>query len=776
MASEVRLTDGQFDFSGGVDSSKVPLLTSPLNPNGLARNKLAWLVNGTVRGGGIAQRGGWQPLCTVSDGTKLYQGGIMYETEPLGLLNPYLMLAIGGEIFLVRVDSNNAVQPITNQRWNAALPQAFFVQGERFVVIQVGDFVTNPIIWDGAVMSRSVGIISPFNVPGPYPLGQLPFNEIPPGGAMSYYMGRIWYEQPDGRSYAAGDIVGSHASGTAGPYNYTDSILHVTESPLAFGGDGFKLPSQAGNIRAINYPIALDTTLGEGPLFVWTSKQVYALTVPVDRTAWIATTINSQPLQRVVMNQAGAVGERSIVAVNGDLWYQSLDPAIRTFLMALRYFETWGNTPASNPINRILAGNNRALMHLASAMAFNSRMFQGVLPVQTAVGVACQSIAVMDMDPLSTLDDQKPPVWEGSHEGLNWLQFFTGNFGGLERAFGVVQSQVDGSIQVWENSDGFLRDNGDNRITTYIEFPQFDWGGFPRAQGGGPFELKRLDGLDLWVDQVIGTVDFTLQFRVDDDTCLYDWSTKQICAARSSLEDANATATSYPPTPYYQQFKVPLTFGPPVRPPCGVASGRPVNYGYRFQPILTIKGTCRVRAYHIHAIPKATAPFTGQVCSPFFGPVTTATGPAPAPPPPPVFVGYQAKNWAAALAQMVVPPAATCPSTKPAWGGLFTNQIAGVPSGFPNWYFLGQSIGGLKAAGDETPGYPGNDWQDNDCYTELAWDGLIWTFFVFSTCCNSIWIGTSAGASATDPSGLYVVHPSSPSANPASITVAALFQ
>lgn len=789
MPSDTRLTDGQFDFSGGVDSSKTPLLASTVNPKGLARNKLAWLVNGTVRGGPIAQRGGWQPVCTISDGTKLYQGGIVYDQEPLGLLNPYLLLAVGGEILQVRLDTDNSVINLTQASsvpaFNGTIPQSFFVQGERFAVIQPGDFATLPLIWDGAVLTQSPGIISPQNVPGAYPLGQTPFNGLPAGGPMVYYMGRIWYVQPDGRSYAAGDIVGSRASGTA-PYFYTDSILRVTESPLALGGDGFRLPGMAGNIRALSYPVALDTALGEGPLFIFTSKQIYCLTVPVDRTAWIATTADSQPLQRVVMNNNGAVGERTIVAVNGDLWYQSLDPAIRSFFMALRYFQTWGNTPVSNPVNRVLAGNDRNLMHLASAMQFNSRMFQGVLPVMTSVGVACQSVAVMDMDPLSTLDEQEPPEWEGTHEGLNWLQFFTGDFGGRERAFAVVQSQVDGTMQLWEYADGVLRDNGDNRITTYIEFPQFDWGSYPRAQGGGPFELKRLDGLDLWVDQVFGTVDLKLQFRVDDDSCLYDWGVQQICAARSS-DEAESPTGSYPPTPYYPQFKVPITFGPPPHPPCGLASGRPVNYGYRFQPVLTIKGTCRVRGYHIHAIPKQTAPFAGKLCTPgFFSGKMAAANPPPAPvpptpppTPPPTLLGYSVDNWPGIVSAFDL--GSTCAaSSDPAWNGQMLDTATNT-AGSIAWYFTSQSILGHSVAANDTPGWPTPDnWIDPDCWTGL-WkvSAGSWGFQVYCSNCAATqsWLYSSSPANndPNDPSGTYVLTFSSGGSPPASIHISKVF-
>src|SRR5690348_16244837 len=478
MSSEVRITTGQSDFSFGVDSSRVPLIQSQANPNGLPQNSLAWLINGTVRNGGIQPRFGYTPLCRVHDGTAIYQGGWIYDNSLFGG-NPYLMLSIGGRMFQVRVDTDNSVVDVTGAFADPAnVEKAYFTQGEQFMVKQAGDGVTLPLFWDGFTLRRSLGnqfnqgitaapfvvpaqgtailvtlttpyngsvnqvlqlwdstipafqkyiqvipgnfftikniagsptvvvpagtelkfndgttagvLLAPFTIPAvgatvavkvtPTYTGTLPVaitingspfeidavgaaapganqvylvniddtpgntiaantvlygaRELPAATAMVYYMGRIWYAQ--NRKYTAGDIV-SGPSGTV-EYNNTDSILKVTENPLALAGDGFSVPGQSGTIRALSYPIALDTNLGQGPLFVFTTKSIYALTVPVTRTDWIGAGSNNQPIQRVIMRNNGTVSDRSVVAMNGDLFFTSLDPAIRSYFMALRYF------------------------------------------------------------------------------------------------------------------------------------------------------------------------------------------------------------------------------------------------------------------------------------------------------------------------------------------------------------------------------------------------------------------------------------------------------
>lgn len=72
--SDVTKVDGSLDFSGGVNSVKVTTIQSQQNPNGLARNELAWLDNATCRDGGITQRFGWLLNGQMHDGSALFQG------------------------------------------------------------------------------------------------------------------------------------------------------------------------------------------------------------------------------------------------------------------------------------------------------------------------------------------------------------------------------------------------------------------------------------------------------------------------------------------------------------------------------------------------------------------------------------------------------------------------------------------------------------------------------------------------------------------------------
>lgn len=649
----VRIVDGQMDWSGGIDSGRVPTMASEGFQTGLKRNQLAWVTNATVRGGGVNQRTGWRPLVRNATWPGIFQGAYMYEPS---FANPYIVVAIGGRIYLIHVDSDNSVVNLSDAfplTWlpgqsGVSMPvdreQYFFTQAEQFLVIQAGDLTTLPLFWDGSILRRSNGIIGIGAVPGP-PANLSPsqLNEIPAGGPMDYYMGRLWYS--NGRQYTAGDIVGSQASGSAA-YNFRDSVLKVTENPISLSGDGFIVPTSAGNIRALRNSALLDTALGEGQLYVFTRRQIYATSVPATRTEWANT---KEPLQRVAQIDFGAVSDRCVVPVNGDLFYQSID-GIRSLTLAIRYFQQWGNVPISRPEQRVLRFNDRALLRFASGMNFDNRLWQTCVPFQTAKGVAHQGVSILDFDILGSFGDKFPPAWEGIYEGLNFLQLLDGDFGGLERGFSFVVSKVTGNIDLWETTtqdrwDSQVLNNGD-RVTWYLETPAYTW--------NDPFLLKRLDGLELWFDKMLGTVNFMVEYRPDSQQCWIPWHAWKQCVAKDCNEDPEAiTCPAYPVQPYCEGYRATVKLPkPPIQ--CEFNNARPTTEGYQFQIRLTIKGWCRVRGIRIFAIPLADQPYLGMVCASedfFEAPAPPSPGTLPPTPPiPPVPPPAEAITWEAASA------------------------------------------------------------------------------------------------------------------------------
>jgi hypothetical protein len=611
------IPDGSFDFSGGVDSSKVTTLQSSLVPTGLPRNTLAWLINAGVRDGGITQRTGLQPLLKILDAGH-WQGGILYEPDSA---NPYLVCVISGHVYQALLEAPYTITDLSAAfaLVNPDTEMCWFCQGENYLVIQAGDFGypgapveaatgnvgTLPLFWDGATLRRSIGIVTtvaPAMLPN--------INEIPAATCMWYHGNRIWYAQA--RHVSAGDIVGGPSGNLA--LHFRDAILSVTENPLCFGGDGFSLPTNSGNIRALREEINLNESVANSRLLIWTRKSVFALSVPQTRTDWIGANASNAPLLVPVQKVNGAVGDRSVVPSNGDWFYQSFEPAIRSLITAVRYFTQWGNTPISQNENLALAFNDRSLMRFSSGIEFNNRMLQLTLPELAADGVNVihRAILPLDFDVVSNMDttiaQTNKPVWEGAHSGLQHVQVFAGDFGGLPRAFAIIISDVDGSLQVWEITTFSRTENGDNRITWQMRSPAYTW-----ANAGKELELKQLNGGELWIDKLFGTVDFDVHYRVDADPCWRFWMHTQICTPRSCQETDPPCIYPYPAVPYREGYRFPIVF-PEPHPVCDSLGIRPTTLGYQFQVQITIKGWCRLRGLMLYALPREKAQFQGVAC------------------------------------------------------------------------------------------------------------------------------------------------------------------
>lgn len=589
MADSIfRLTTGAVSVEGGVNSGVLPTIVSEANPNGLGFNQLAWLINATVRGGAIYPRPGVKKLAAMEIDAGLFQEAKMYEPDNG---NPYIIIQVGGRTYWVRVDTDNSIAELTygGPTNDPLLPQSWMCQAEQFMVIQDG--VAEPLVFDG-IFLRRVGTM----------LNTSP--KIPTAECMCYYMGRLWLAL--GREYVASDIVqGPSGTGTITPpagYEKRDSVLSMTENTYVATGGTFRVPTNAGNIRAMDFSANLDTALGQGQLFVFTREQIYSVNVVPTRVEWITQT---EPIQKIAQITFGATSDRSITRINGDLFFRSMD-GVRSQAVAVRNFGQWANVPISKEETRAIKYDDRGLLRYTSGIQFNNRLLQTVGPYQTDVGVAFRGLMPLDFDVLGSLAKQLAPVWEGVWEGLDLLRVLQADFGGLQRAFAIVHSRITGGIEIWEITSSELRDNGDNRIAWVVETPSYTW--------GNPFVLKELDTMNLWIDRIYGEVDVIVKYREGQNPCWRDWHAFKLCATRNECEvEGYEGECEYPRQVYSEQYRAPLTL-PKAKGECDTTNKRPSNLGYSFQVRLEIKGSCELRGWLLHAIQKDQAPYQGITC------------------------------------------------------------------------------------------------------------------------------------------------------------------
>ncbi|HXD09566.1 MAG TPA: hypothetical protein VN653_05850, partial [Anaerolineales bacterium] len=337
----------------------------------------------------------------------------------------------------------------------------------------------------------------------------------------------------------------------------------------------------------------------------------YANEAPVTRDAWTKADLNFMPLQKVVLVKGGTFAERAVVQVNDDLYFPGPPNGdIRSLATALRYFHQPGNIPISNSVNRALVYNDRSMMRYMSGVEFDNRLLITNSPIQTPVGVAGQTVLPLDYDISSTIDERKPPAFEGSLEGLKFLQIVEGDFGGVQKCFAVVWSDLHNSIEIWQltTDQRFDRnDSGDSRVQWGIEFPAYTFGDFLKP--------KKLVGGALWIDKLFGTVEFELSYRPDGYPCWIPWHSWKECSAR----DCNETFPSifcngYPNEQFCEAYQPDMDLPIPHSICINTRTNRPSNVGYQFQCRLLIKGWCRIRAFILYAEPLMKPPYGNLIC------------------------------------------------------------------------------------------------------------------------------------------------------------------
>ena len=426
---------------------------------------------------------------------------------------------------------------------------------------------------------------------------------IPCGKAWTYCQGRIWTSLPNGTQFVAGDAVGG-SSGTAAN-GFLDAILYTMQNTLLSNGGTFSIPGNYGIIRALVVAPTMNVQLGQGPLQVFTTQSVFSVSAPADMTTWPSLTT---PIVTVSLIGAGGLSQWSTIPVNGDILFRAPD-GVRSMTIASLDFYKWNSTPCSQEVGRVINGDTPSLLNFCSSVQFDNRVIFGCSPVSGTKGAYFQNSVVMNLDTVSNLQTKSPAVWEGEWTGLNTLQWMTGIFGSEVRCFeftsnqtttnGVTTSTV-GLSELLTTVDG--QDiTGTTRTTWQFESSVL----FGRNETSGEYDLLRSEDGEVYVQNIIGLVNFTVEFRPDYDTQWHPWYSWSVNNVKNS-------------TPY----AVRMGLGNPIG---GTSvSGTQYRDGYDFQVRVTMVGSCNFMGLAVKAsvVPQ----------SEFARPIIPTPTPAPSPP------------------------------------------------------------------------------------------------------------------------------------------------
>lgn len=444
--------------------------------------------------------------------------------------------------------------------------RAWMQQAEQFLIIQDGQ--RRAIIYDGATSTRS----------------NIVLQQVPTGRQMAYGKGRLWVAV-NKNEFAAGDIVGGELHDPQ--YQRIDSLLYFTENTYLAGGGNFSTPLQSGDITAMIFMPVLDTSTGNGTLLVHTEGAIFSVNASEDRDTWANT---RNPIMTIVAIGNGAVGQYFVAqTTNSDIFYRS-PGGVYSFYLAMREFtNSWGSTPISTEMDRVLPFDDPLLLKWGSMIQFDNRLLFTLQPLPTLENAYHRGLGVLDFNLISSMRQKAPPVYEGIWTGFQPVLLFKGKIGGKERAFSWARNAY-GLNELWEfaKTSGF--DNADSRVPSFYETRSM----YGQGPAASPLTLKRIESAEIWADQIQGEVDFVLYYRPDQYPCWVEWGRAQeVCSDYENCHDPENVLCLTPgvkrPT-----FKTRLNFGQPLDEDM-VLDDKPARTGYEFQLRLDWTGHARIR-------------------------------------------------------------------------------------------------------------------------------------------------------------------------------------
>jgi hypothetical protein len=510
-----------------------------------------------------------------------------------------ILISVSGVIYFLKVVNNKAYAYKIIDGNDPGMMHTWFVQAEDRVYIQNG--YQNAIAWDGDLTIPAYRL-NPYN------------QKMPIGTVMEYAFGRVFVSDRFNQIYASDIIFGNGFTDTTNTENFTE-ITYWAE------GGAFATPAMMGNITAMKVMPQIGTNLrGQGELVILTTNGAFSMDVSLPRTLW-----NTSNIQRISLLGRGCTSPYVGLA-NSELWFRSHDGWAFYSNSQSEFARYFSLRKLSREVNKWVQNDTPWLKQFASTMFFDNYLISTVAPQTTrTVGVEGlnryhRGMVVLDLDQSSSPspDAQLSFRWNGIWTGFRPTQLLSALIENQKRGFGFSFDK-DNKNRLYEFTVDYKDDfgpDGNRRIDSFFTTGRYD---FNKSGLTNKFVRKKITGGEMWMSEISGQVDSSVDFRADSNPC---WSEIKV-PTEYGCDPCSPVVNGCVPQRGGNRYKR-YKFNTPDPSECNDISGIPAVEGSEFQIKINLTGTATVDRVRLMAniknnedSPVGDCPEENEECEPF---------------------------------------------------------------------------------------------------------------------------------------------------------------
>ena len=510
-----------------------------------------------------------------------------------------MLISVSGVIYFLKVVNNKAYAYKIIDGNDPGMMHTWFVQAEDRVYIQNG--YQNAIVWDGDLTIPAYRL-NPYN------------QKMPIGTVMEYAFGRVFVSDRFNQIYASDIIFGNGFTDTTNTENFTE-ITYWAE------GGAFATPAMMGNITGMKVMPQIGANLrGQGELVILTTNGAFSMDVSIPRTEW-----NTSNIQRISLLGRGCTSPYVGLA-NSELWFRSHDGWAFYSNSQSEFARYFSLRKLSREVNKWVQNDTPWLKQFASTMFFDNYLISTVAPQTTrTVGVEGlnryhRGMVVLDLDQSSSPspDAQLSFRWNGIWTGFRPTQLLSALIENQKRGFGFSFDK-DNKNRLYEFTVDYKDDfgpDGNRRIDSFFTTGRYD---FNKSGLTNKFVRKKITGGEMWMSEISGQVDSSVDFRADSNPC---WSEIKV-PTEYGCDPCSPVVNGCVPQRGGNRYKR-YKFNTPDPSECNDISGIPAVEGSEFQIKINLTGTATVDRVRLMAniknnedSPIGDCPEENQECEPF---------------------------------------------------------------------------------------------------------------------------------------------------------------